>query len=193
MFGKGGVAWSAWALRTAEASVDYRQHLSTFPNPLVLLLKLCGLLWVKRYGQAGLAGSSLSMWFLRACYTVLFLVSVPRVKQRPDLQRAHCEIILCQQRLLYITREASSPSAAGSPGPPSQPDGHCQLYIFSLLVSFSPLKTVLSGLAAGSTGLSCLPFPSPSGQSQSFLRGCELIVLLPEISLDGHSFGFLVL
>lgn len=139
MFGKGGVAWSAWAFGTAEASVDYRQHLSTFPNPLVLLLKLCGLLWVKRYGQAGLAGSSLGMWFLRACYTVLFLVSVPRVKQRPDLQRAHCEIVLCQQATVVHNPRGLITIRSGLTWTPEPAQRALSIiYIFSACLFFSP-------------------------------------------------------
>lgn len=74
-----------------------------------------------------------------------------------------------------------------------EPYWHCELCIFSLLVWFSPLRIVLSGLAVGSAGLSYTLFPFPSTESQPFLRGCELIVLLLEISLDGDIFRFLVL
>lgn len=93
-------------------------------------------LWVERYRQTDLTRSPLSVWLLPACYTVLFLVSVSRKKQKSHLQGSLWD---CPVPIRDCTE-------------PERPHGHLQralldpwallalwtMYIFSACLVFSP-------------------------------------------------------
>lgn len=195
MLKEGWTVWTGWALWMAEARVDYRvdhlfQAIHSKPTCPVCPPSLWPpygsrdidrLIWLEVLWMCGCSQHATQFCSWCLC----------QERSKSPIFRAHCGNVLCQQETVHNLRGLVAICRELSWTP--EPYWHCELCMFSLLVSFSPLRTVLSGLAAGSAGLSCILFPFPSRQSQPFLRGRELIGLLLKISLDGDSFRFSVL